>query len=151
MSAAIKVLTRVQLHLRCIRRINVRACMPPVLKNCKKRDKKRRLDNAVAGTRTSKIQSFFVTTTAGEDETSEGNRGNCNDDVVDVAPAVPAPDGQVEVCWSRKEGMYKSGNDNRVYSENSSANHDLKNEVTTYLLSANQKLSNQRLEQPIIN
>ena len=37
----------------------------------KKREKKRRLDNAVAGT--SKIRSFFVTTTAGEDETSEGN------------------------------------------------------------------------------
>ena len=25
------------------------------------------------------LQSFFVTTTAGEDETSEGNRGNSND------------------------------------------------------------------------
>ena len=35
----------------------------------KKRVKKRRLDNAVAGV--SKILSFFVTTTAGEDETSE--------------------------------------------------------------------------------
>ena len=55
----------------CIRRINVRACMPPVMQN--KWEKKRRLDHAVAGT--SKILSFFVTTTAGgEDETSGGNR-----------------------------------------------------------------------------
>ncbi len=35
-----------------------------------KREKKRRLDNAVADT--SKSQSFFETTTADEDETSEG-------------------------------------------------------------------------------
>ena len=33
---------------------------------------------------------FFVTTTAGEDETSEGNPGNSNGDAVDVAPPVPA-------------------------------------------------------------
>ena len=39
----------------------------------------------------------------------------------------------------------------RQYSENYSANHDLKNEVTTYLLSANQRLANQRLEHPIRN
>ena len=38
-----------------------------------KREKKRRLDNAVSGT--SKSQSFFETTTADEDETSEGNPG----------------------------------------------------------------------------
>ena len=45
---------------------------------------------------TNKIQSgFFVTTTAGEDETSEGNRGNVKDDVVDVAPPVPTPEGPV--------------------------------------------------------
>ena len=56
--------------------------MPPVLQ--KNREKKRRLDNAVAGT--SKIQSFFVTTTAGEDETCEGNPGNSNGDAFDVAP-----------------------------------------------------------------
>ena len=54
----------------------------------KKREKKRRLDNAVAGT--SKIRSFFVTTTAGEDETSEGNPENSKRDAVDVAPSVPA-------------------------------------------------------------
>ena len=41
-----------------------------------KREKKRRLDNAVAGT--SKSQSFFETTTADEDETSEGNTGWMN-------------------------------------------------------------------------
>ena len=56
----------------------------------KKRAKKRRLDNAVAGT--SKIRSFFVTTTAGEDETSKGNPENSNRDAVDVAPSVPAPE-----------------------------------------------------------
>ena len=39
---------------------------------------------------TSKIRSFFVTTTAGEDETSEGNPENSNRDAVDVAPSVPA-------------------------------------------------------------
>ena len=39
----------------------------------KKREKKRRLDNAVAA---AQIQRFFVTTTAGEYETSEGNPGN---------------------------------------------------------------------------
>ena len=58
----------------------------------KKRGKKRRLDNAVAGT--SKIQSFFVTTTACEDETSEGNPGNRNDDAVDVVPPLPAPENE---------------------------------------------------------
>ena len=56
---------------------------------CKKREKKRRLDNAVAGT--SKIRNFFVTTTAGEDETSEGNPEHSKRDAVDVAPSVPAP------------------------------------------------------------
>ena len=61
--------------------------MPPVLQ--KKREKKRRLDNAVAGT--SKIRNFCVTTTAGEDETSEGNPENSKRDAVDVAPSVPAP------------------------------------------------------------
>ena len=57
-----------------------------------KREKKHRLDNVVAGT--SKIQSFFETTTASEVETSEGNPGNINDDAVDVAPPVPAPEGE---------------------------------------------------------
>ena len=41
---------------------------------------------------TSKIQSFFVTTTAAKDENSEGNPGNSNVDAVDVAPPVPAPE-----------------------------------------------------------
>ena len=62
--------------------------MPLVLQ--KQREKKRRLDNAVAGM--SKILSFFVTTTAGEDETSEGNPENNKRDSVDVAPSVPAED-----------------------------------------------------------
>ena len=56
----------------------------------KKREKKRRLDNAVAGTRN--IRSFCVTTTAGEDETSEGNPENSKRDAVDVAPSVPEPE-----------------------------------------------------------
>ena len=41
---------------------------------------------------TSKIRSIFVTTTAGEDETSEGNPGNRKGDAVDVTPSVPAPE-----------------------------------------------------------
>ena len=49
-----------------------------------------RLDNAVAGT--SKIRSCFVTTTAGEDETPEGNPENSKRDAVDVAPSEPAPE-----------------------------------------------------------
>ena len=53
----------------------------------KKREKKRLLDNAVAGT--SKIRSFRETTTPGEDETSQGNPENSKGD--DVAPSVPAP------------------------------------------------------------
>ena len=56
--------------------------MPPVLQ--KNREKKRRLDNAVAGT--SEIHSFFVTTTASEDETFKDNLGNSNGDAIDVAP-----------------------------------------------------------------
>ena len=55
-----------------------------------KNETKRRLDNAVAGT--SKILSFFVTTTAGEDDTSTGNPENSNRDAVDVAPSEPAPE-----------------------------------------------------------
>ena len=51
-------------QLRCIRRINVCICIGPVLQ--KNREKKRRLDNAVAGT--SKIQSFFETSTVGGDK-----------------------------------------------------------------------------------
>ncbi len=39
---------------------------------------------------TSKIQSFFVTTTAGKVETSDGNPGHSNHDAVDVASPVPA-------------------------------------------------------------
>ena len=41
---------------------------------------------------TSKIRSFCVTTTAGEDEISEGNPENSKHDEVDVAPSIPAPE-----------------------------------------------------------
>ena len=41
---------------------------------------------------TSKIRSFCVTTTAGEDEISEGNPENRKHDEVDVAPSIPAPE-----------------------------------------------------------
>ena len=41
---------------------------------------------------TSKILSFFLTTMAGEDETSECNPENSKRDAVDVAPSVPAPE-----------------------------------------------------------
>ena len=41
---------------------------------------------------TSKIQSFFVNTTAAKDDNSEGNPGNSNADAVDVAPPVPTPE-----------------------------------------------------------
>ena len=54
----------------------------------KKREKKLRLDSAVADT--SKIRSFFLTSMAGEDETSECNPENSKRDAVDVAPSVPA-------------------------------------------------------------
>ena len=67
--------------------------VPVCLRCYKKRGKKRRLDNAVAGT--SKILSFFVTTTAGEDETCEGNPGNSNSHAFDVAPPVPAPERRI--------------------------------------------------------
>ena len=38
------------------------------------------------------IRSFFVTTTAGEDETSEGNPENSKRDAVEVAPSVLVPE-----------------------------------------------------------
>ena len=72
-SATIKVCL-VQLHCD----VSAGFTSAPVCPRCckKKRRKKRRLDNAVAGT--SILQSLFVTTTAGEDETSESNRGHSN-------------------------------------------------------------------------
>ena len=39
-----------------------------------------------------RIKELFVTTTAGVDETTEGNPGNRNGDTVEVAPPVPAPE-----------------------------------------------------------
>ena len=83
--------------------------MLPVLGAYKKtRGKKRRLDNAVVGT--SKSQNFFVTTTAGEDETSEANPRNSSGDAVDVAPPVPVPEdeacsggtgsGRIRTTWT---------------------------------------------------
>ena len=74
----------------CIRRINVRVCRPPVLQ----KKEWRRVDWTIY---TGKIRSFFVTTTADEDETFEGNPENSKRDAVDVAPSVPAPeDGAAE-------------------------------------------------------
>ena len=61
--------------------------MPPVLQKNERRSVY--MDNVVAGK--SKIRSFCVTTTAGEDETSEGNPENSKRDAVDVAPSAPAP------------------------------------------------------------
>ena len=62
--------------------------MPPVLQKNERRSVY--MDNVVAGK--SKIRSFCVTTTAGEDETSEGNPENSKRDAVDVAPSAPAPE-----------------------------------------------------------
>ena len=64
--------------------------MPRVLQKNERRSVY--MDNVVAGK--SKIRSFFVTTTAGEVETSEGNPENSKRDAVDVelAPSAPAPD-----------------------------------------------------------
>ena len=63
--------------------------MPSVLQKNERRSVDRTID-AVAGT--SQIRSFFVTSTSGEDETSEGNPENSKRDAVDVAPSVPAPE-----------------------------------------------------------
>ena len=38
------------------------------------------------------LRSFFITITAGQDETFEGNPENSKRDAVDVAPSVPAPE-----------------------------------------------------------
>ena len=51
----------------------------------------------------SKIRTFFVTTTADEDETSEGNPENSNRDAVDVAPSVPAPEDEAAAEPTMKE------------------------------------------------
>ena len=62
--------------------------MPPVLQKNERRSVY--MDNVVAGK--SKIRSFCVITTAGEDETSEGNPESSKRDAVDVAPSAPAPE-----------------------------------------------------------
>ena len=62
--------------------------MPPVLQKNERRSVY--TDNVVTGK--SKIRSFCVTTTAGEDETSEGNPENSKRDAVYVAPSAPAPE-----------------------------------------------------------
>ena len=41
---------------------------------------------------TGQCGSFCITTTVGEDKTSEGNPENSKRDAVDVAPSVPAPE-----------------------------------------------------------
>ena len=66
--------------LRCIRRIYVRACMPPVLQ----KNEGRSVDWIMRW-------PARVKSTAGEDETCEENPGNSNGDAFDVAPPVPAP------------------------------------------------------------
>ena len=43
------------------------------------------------------LRGFFVTITAGLDETSEGNPENSKRDAVDVAPSVPAPEYEAAV------------------------------------------------------
>ena len=58
---------------------------PVCLRCCKNTRKNRRLDNAVAGTSNFYNPELFVTTTAGEDETSEANPLNRNGDAFDVA------------------------------------------------------------------
>ena len=89
--------------LRCIRRIYVRVCMPLVLP--KKLEKKRRLDNAVAGT--SKIRSFFVTTTLSEGTTWTGSSR--------VRPDARQPDGSRALF---QLGAISSENGNRrIFSE----------------------------------
>ena len=65
--------------------------MTPVLQ--KKREKKRRLDSAVADT--SKIRFFFLTTMAGEDETSECTPENSKAPA-DEATAEPALENEAE-------------------------------------------------------
>ena len=69
------------------RGLNVCICIGPVLQ--KEREKKRRLDNAVAGT--FKIQSFFETSTAGGDKKFPRE---INEIEIAVAPQVglPAPE-----------------------------------------------------------
>ena len=62
--------------------------MPPVLQKNERRSVY--MDNVVAGK--NKTRSFCVTTTAGENETSEGNPENIKRDAVDVAPSAPAPE-----------------------------------------------------------
>ena len=80
--------------LRCIRRVYVRACMHLVLQ---KIEKKRRLDNAVAGT--SKIRSFFITTIAGEGAgTSTTWTGSS-----EVRPDARQPDGSRSLSARRSQ------------------------------------------------
>ena len=69
----------------------VRACRLYASDAAKKRGKARWLDNAVAGT--SKIQRFFVTTTAAEDETPKAIQ-EIEVAAVDVAPPLPAPEAE---------------------------------------------------------
>ena len=101
--------------------------MPPDSGDAKKREKNRPLDNAVAGT--SKIRSIFVTTTAGEDETSEGNPGNRKSDAVDVTPSVPAPED--EACSSgTNNGGTNNGGTNGGTSNGGTNNDGTNNDGT---------------------
>ena len=66
--------------------------MPPMLQTNERRSVY--VDNVVAGK--SKMRSFCVTTTAGEDETSESNPVNSKRDAVDVAPSAPVDEAAAE-------------------------------------------------------
>ena len=61
---------------------------------------------------TSKIRSIFVTTTASEDETSEGNPGNRKGDAVDVTPSVAAPEDEACSSGTNNGGTNNGGTSN---------------------------------------
>ena len=104
--------------LRCVRRINVRAMVCASGAAKKQRMKKRRLDNAVAGTST--IQSFLVTTTAGE------GGGNSS--------------GGTSTTWTGSSGA-KTINNNTYSTQNKSQTHRAKQYEVTSFLSTDCELS----------
>ena len=59
-----------------------------------KKNERRSVDWTMRWPARVKSRSFFVTTTAGEDETSEDNPENNKRDAFDVAPSVPAHDNE---------------------------------------------------------
>ena len=73
------------ISLRCIRRSYLLACMPPVLQKHEEES-----STGQCGRRHEYNPELFVTTSAGEDETSEANPLNRNGDAFDVAPRYQA-------------------------------------------------------------